>query len=68
MYDQILGIHWGTFVVTDEPYLEPRERLAIAAAEAKLEPSEFYAPVHGRTVTVPHASAPSTFDYVSLLL
>ena len=31
---QVLGIHWGTFPLTDEPYMEPEERLR-AAAEAR---------------------------------
>ena len=28
---EVLGIHWGTFPLTDEPYDEPRERLGAAA-------------------------------------
>ncbi len=31
---QLLGIHWGTFPLTDEPFQEPQERLSAAAHAA----------------------------------
>ena len=30
---EVLGVHWGTFPLTDEPYAEPAELLAMAAAD-----------------------------------
>ena len=36
---QVLGVHWGTFPLTDEPFEEPEERLH-AAAKAALLPAE----------------------------
>ncbi len=39
----LLGVHWGTFALTDEPYREPAELLGIAAAEAGLSAQAFHA-------------------------
>ena len=33
---QVLGVHWGTFPLTDEPFREPEERLRTAARAAEL--------------------------------
>jgi L-ascorbate metabolism protein UlaG (beta-lactamase superfamily) len=38
-----LGIHWGTFQLTDEPYEAPAEALAAALAEAGISPERFAA-------------------------
>jgi hypothetical protein len=51
------GIHWGTFLLAEEQYLEPRALLAKEAALAGLDCSggdraerhEFAAGVHGRS-------------------
>jgi len=45
-----VGIHYGTFLLSDEPLVEPREGLRTAAEEAGLEKDDFIAAVHGRTV------------------
>jgi len=34
---EVLGIHWGTFPLTDEPYGEPQERFSAAARSAFLD-------------------------------
>ncbi|KAJ9451422.1 hypothetical protein DIPPA_12397 [Diplonema papillatum] len=47
-----LGMHWGTFILTDEPVDEPPKLLAAEAAGAKLNEGDFIAPRHGQTVTV----------------
>lgn len=38
---QSIGMHWGTFQLTDEPRLEPVEHLASASAEKGLKAGEF---------------------------
>jgi N-acyl-phosphatidylethanolamine-hydrolysing phospholipase D len=47
-----IPIHWGTFRLTTEPYLEPREKLAEAVEEAGLEPTRFGSWLIGETVSV----------------
>ena len=47
-----LGMHWGTFVLTDEPPAEPPLRLARARAEAGIEEGEFRPARLGETVTI----------------
>ncbi len=39
--DFAFACHWGTFRLTDEPYDEPRERLAVALEKAGLDPVSF---------------------------
>ena len=48
-----LGIHWGTFILTDEPILEPPERLAKAALAAGLDPREFFTLLPGESRIIP---------------
>ena len=45
-------MHWGTFVLTDEPPAEPPLRLAQARAEAGIEEGEFRPARLGETVTI----------------
>lgn len=40
---QILGVHWGTFALTDEPFDEPCRRLAEAAQVHSLDPARIQA-------------------------
>jgi L-ascorbate metabolism protein UlaG (beta-lactamase superfamily) len=52
---QSLGVHWGTFVLTDEPLDEPPRRLARALREANLAPDAFWALHVGETRRlIPH--------------
>ncbi|CAK9297465.1 unnamed protein product [Gordionus sp. m RMFG-2023] len=44
-----LAIHWGTFVMTDEFYLEPRDRLEEIKKQLKMSPDEFFTLKHGET-------------------
>jgi L-ascorbate metabolism protein UlaG (beta-lactamase superfamily) len=39
----VLGIHWGTFALTDEPYDEPERRFIAAANSQSLDSSKFVA-------------------------
>ena len=45
-----LAIHWGTFVLTDEPMDEPPQKLAQALAAAGLSERDFTALPHGGTL------------------
>ena len=45
-----LGIHWGTFQLTDEGPGEPVELLKTAREEAGLEEDEFVTVKHGETI------------------
>jgi L-ascorbate metabolism protein UlaG (beta-lactamase superfamily) len=47
-----VGIHWGTFILTDEPLDEPPRRLAAALKRQRLAPQDFMALVHGQTITL----------------
>jgi N-acyl-phosphatidylethanolamine-hydrolysing phospholipase D len=44
-----VAIHWGTFVLTDEPLDEPPKRLAQALAAAKVPSERFFVMKHGET-------------------
>ena len=44
------GMHWGTFILTDEPVLEPPERTRAAWAERGLPAADLWLPPHGGTM------------------
>jgi len=46
------GMHWGTFILTDEPVTEPREALAEALRSRQLADNFFIAPVPGTVLTL----------------
>ena len=48
--DFAFACHWGTFRLTEEPYDEPRERLAAALEKAGLDPVRFRADPPGAVV------------------
>ncbi|MDH4232630.1 MAG: MBL fold metallo-hydrolase [Nitrospirota bacterium] len=45
-----VGIHWGTFVLTDEPLDEPPVRLGKALKEKEISPDRFLVLQHGETI------------------
>jgi N-acyl-phosphatidylethanolamine-hydrolysing phospholipase D len=45
----MVGIHWGTFPLTDEPMDEPPRRAREAWIGAGLPPGDLWLPVHGET-------------------
>ncbi len=45
-----IAVHWGTFVLADEPLLEPKERLEAIRAEID-DGSRFLCLQHGQTIT-----------------
>ncbi|MFC1836970.1 MBL fold metallo-hydrolase, partial [Thermodesulfobacteriota bacterium] len=47
-----VGIHWGTFMLTDEPLDEPPKRLRVAGEKNKLAKDEFVALKHGETIII----------------
>jgi N-acyl-phosphatidylethanolamine-hydrolysing phospholipase D len=46
------GMHWGTFVLTDEPIEEPRKMLVQALKERNLAPNFFIAPAPGAILSL----------------
>ena len=44
-----VAMHWGTFILTDEPLDEPPHRLAAARLAAGIAPEEFFLMKHGET-------------------
>lgn len=48
-----VGMHWGTFRLTDEPPLEPPERARRAWDDAGLDPEHLHLPGVGGTIQLP---------------
>jgi N-acyl-phosphatidylethanolamine-hydrolysing phospholipase D len=46
---EAMGVHWGTFIVTDEPLDEPPKRLAQVLAAQNVPTAQFRAWAHGET-------------------
>lgn len=46
---QSIAMHWGTFVLTDEPMTEPPERLRNALREQQVPAADFRVMAHGET-------------------
>jgi L-ascorbate metabolism protein UlaG (beta-lactamase superfamily) len=44
-----VAMHWGTFILTDEPLDEPPQKLAAARRAAGISPEEFFLMQHGET-------------------
>ena len=44
-----VGIHWGTFILTDEPVEEPPKRLLVALEKAGISREKFFVLEHGET-------------------
>lgn len=51
-------MHWGTFQLTQEPLLEPPQRLAAAVQDEGLEEGAFVVLGHGETRDWPVMTAP----------
>jgi N-acyl-phosphatidylethanolamine-hydrolysing phospholipase D len=48
----MVGIHWGTFRLTDEPVLEPRDRARAAWSSAGLPMDKLWILAHGETKAI----------------
>jgi L-ascorbate metabolism protein UlaG (beta-lactamase superfamily) len=49
-----VAIHWGTFVLTDEPLGEPPQRLEKTVREKGLTEDAFVLLQHGQTIVLDH--------------
>jgi hypothetical protein len=47
-----VGIHWGIFILTDEPLDEPPKRLAAALKHNRIAPEDFFVLQHGQTINL----------------
>ena len=47
-----IGMHWGTFILTDEPMTEPVERLAAEKLRRGITDEEFIVLRHGETLVL----------------
>lgn len=47
-----VGIHWGTFILTDEPLDEPPLSLMLARERRNLPPEDFFILRHGETIVL----------------
>ena len=57
-----IGIHWGTFQLTDEPRDEPAERLAAALAARGIDPARFVAAEVGEVWDAPQPDSAGFAD------
>jgi N-acyl-phosphatidylethanolamine-hydrolysing phospholipase D len=48
-----IGIHWGTWALASEYYLEPKEKLPIAVENNKLDSESFVVVQHGEILDLP---------------
>ncbi|HSJ12966.1 MAG TPA: MBL fold metallo-hydrolase [Longimicrobiales bacterium] len=53
-----VAMHWGTFRMTDEPPLEPPERLRAAWRERGLDETALHVPRHGETLRLTRGARP----------
>ncbi len=51
---QSIGMHWGTFVLTDEKLLDPKLTLEGILAREQMDPNEFITLTHGETRKLVH--------------
>jgi N-acyl-phosphatidylethanolamine-hydrolysing phospholipase D len=45
-----VAIHWGTFILTDEPLDEPPQKLAVALQRNQIPAEDFLVLQHGQTI------------------
>lgn len=55
----LVGMHWGTWRLTDEDPLEPPRRLRAAWGEAGFPPERLWIPRHGETRVIPPTTPPA---------
>ncbi len=53
-----VGMHWGTFLLTDEPIEEPPQRLKQVLAQAGISQKQFFLMQHGQTLSLDFIKSP----------
>lgn len=48
-----IGIHWGTWALANEFFLEPKEKLLAEVKERQLDPDSFIVVKHGEIIDLP---------------
>ncbi len=48
-----IGVHWGTFAMANEYFMEPPKKLSQAVKNKKLDPLSFTVVKHGEIVDLP---------------
>ena len=48
-----IGVHWGTWALANEHYLEPKEKLIRAVKNYELDPESFIVVKHGEIFDLP---------------
>ncbi|MNT90308.1 hypothetical protein D3C72_2311890 [compost metagenome] len=49
-----IGVHWGTFRLSDEPMAKPPEDLKTALEKNQLTNKDFLIPTHGQILRLKH--------------
>ena len=50
--EKAIGMHWGTFILTDEPVDEPPLKLEEELALRSLDGNVFITMIHGQTISL----------------
>ena len=50
--EKAIGMHWGTFILTDEPVDEPPLKLEEELEDRSLDTKSFITMIHGQTINL----------------
>lgn len=51
-----IGIHWATFPLTNEPYLDPLKKMSESLKQENLPQDAFFALKHGELKIIPNSN------------